>query len=369
MKARVQYLNIPADRRIIAVSDVHGNLPWLKGLLKQVGFGGEDVLVLVGDLLEKGRGGLALLRYVMDLSQGFQVHAVTGNCDTICLDLASGSLWSQEGLLDYLAAHPESTLHEFGAEAGLTLRNRADLARLRAALNTQFRRECDFLRSLPTILETEHFVFVHGGVPSYEAMEELDAWSCMKNDDFMGQGHTFPKYCVVGHWPVTLYHENIPCCNPLIDRTRKIASIDGGCSLKVGGQLNALVLLGPETFETAAYDDYPVMVAQTDQAESQNPATIRWVDHDVEILERGGEFSKVRHLATGRTLWVLTRYLQEQGGRPWCCDFTDYRLGVRAGELLSVVEETSRGSLVKKSGVLGWYLGELKTIEKTEKSR
>lgn len=369
MKAKVQHLNIPAGRRIIAVSDVHGNLPWFKGLLKKVGFGGDDVLVLVGDLLEKGRGGLALLRYVMELAKSREVYAVTGNCDTIGLELVSGELWSEEGLVDYLEAHPESTLHEFAAEAGFTLRSRKDLWRLRAALTTQFRLEYEFLNGLPTILETEHFVFVHGGVPSFDRMEELDAWACMKNDDFMGQGLAFPKYCVVGHWPVTLYQEEIPCCNPIIDRERKIASIDGGCSLKAGAQLNALVILGPEAFEMEAYDDYPVMEAVTDQIGSQNPATIRWVDHDVEILERGAEFSKVCHLATGRTLWVLTRYLQEQAGRSWCGDFTDYRLGVRAGELLSVVEETSRGCMVKKEGVLGWYLGELKPIEKTEKSR
>lgn len=90
-------------------------------------------------------------------------------------------------------------------------------------------------------METGHFVFVHGGVPSYEAMEELDAWRCMKNDDFMSQGYSFPKYCVVGHWPVTLYRTGIPLLHPIIDGKQEIISIDGGCVLKSDGQLNALV--------------------------------------------------------------------------------------------------------------------------------
>ena len=61
----------------------------------------------------------------------------------------------------------------------------------------------------------------------------------MKNDDFLDQGHSFSKWVVVGHWPVTLYHTDIPSAAPIILRDRKIISIDGGCVLKADGQLNA----------------------------------------------------------------------------------------------------------------------------------
>ena len=44
-------LEIPARGRLLAVSDVHGNLPWLKGLLERAAFSPEDALVLVGDFL------------------------------------------------------------------------------------------------------------------------------------------------------------------------------------------------------------------------------------------------------------------------------------------------------------------------------
>ena len=53
---------IEPGRRVVAVSDVHGNLPFLKGLLEQVRLTPADVLVIVGDLLEKGRDSLATLR-------------------------------------------------------------------------------------------------------------------------------------------------------------------------------------------------------------------------------------------------------------------------------------------------------------------
>ena len=79
----------------------------------------------------------------------------------------------------------------------------------------------------------------------------------------------------------------------------------------------------------------------------------------MEVLKRGAELSLCRHLSSGRTLWVLTRYLHQREGQTWCEDTTDYRLPVTPGDLLSVVEETSRGALVKKDGVTGWYLGRL----------
>ena len=53
------------DRRIIAVSDIHGNLPFFLALMEKVGLTPHDILVLNGDLLEKGRDSLPLLRHLM----------------------------------------------------------------------------------------------------------------------------------------------------------------------------------------------------------------------------------------------------------------------------------------------------------------
>lgn len=363
MKAVVRPIEIPEGRRVLAVSDVHGNLPWLKGLLEKAAFTEEDVLVLVGDLVEKGRDSLATLRYVMELSQTHTVHALCGNCDNLAVDFVDGNMeLGRDFFRFYLNVWREKALIlQMAREAGVPVSAPEDLAGLREVLREGFAPELDFLRSLPTILTAPGFVFVHGGVPSYERMEELDAWGCMKNDDFMSQGYSFPEYCVVGHWPVTLYRKDVPCCLPIIDRERKIISIDGGCVPKSDGQLNALVIPGPnsEDFSCVAYDDCPVRRAADPQEASRHPFTIRWTDHNVEVLEQGAEFSLCCHLSTGRELWVLTKYLANHDGQDWCQDSTDYRLAVRPGDLLSVVEETSRGALVKKDGVTGWYGGRL----------
>ena len=57
----------PSNRRVIAVSDIHGNLPFFQALMDQIRLSPEDILVLVGDMLEKGQDSLALLRHLMEL--------------------------------------------------------------------------------------------------------------------------------------------------------------------------------------------------------------------------------------------------------------------------------------------------------------
>ena len=52
--AKVQKLELPAGRRVLAVSDIHGNLDFFQALLRQVGFCRNDILIILGDVLEKG---------------------------------------------------------------------------------------------------------------------------------------------------------------------------------------------------------------------------------------------------------------------------------------------------------------------------
>ena len=242
---------------------------------------------------------------------------------------------------------------------------REDLPRLREDLRAACPEIWAWLRALPTVLETEHLVFVHGGVPALDHMEELERWRCMKNDDFLGQGHSFSKWVVVGHWPVTLYRPDVPSAAPMILRDRKIASIDGGCVLKADGQLNALIIPGEgsEDFSWTAWDGLPTAVALDPQEASPDPVNIRWGRSALEVLEPGEETTLCRHLETGRVLPILNRYLRRRSdGTWWCEDSTDYALPVSPGDRLHVVARIKGGALCKKAGATGWYYGRLRDI-------
>ena len=45
--ATVKRLTFPEGRRVLAISDIHGNLPFLKGVLAAAHYGPDDILVLV----------------------------------------------------------------------------------------------------------------------------------------------------------------------------------------------------------------------------------------------------------------------------------------------------------------------------------
>ena len=81
MKATVRRISFQDDCRILAISDIHGNLPYLKGLLKRVRFSLNDILVLVGDMMEKGAQSLDTLHYIMELERTHHVYPICGNCD------------------------------------------------------------------------------------------------------------------------------------------------------------------------------------------------------------------------------------------------------------------------------------------------
>ena len=354
-KAVVARPRFAPGRRIIAVSDIHGNLPFFQALMDKIRLTPEDILILLGDMLEKGRDSLPLLRHLMELSQTRTLYPVCGNCDGLVLRFFESDELDQRFFASYLPRHPESTLRQLAREGGFEQWD--DLPRLRTDLRSAFPAEWAWLRAMPTILETDHLVFVHGGVPSLEGMEKLNRWGCMKNDNFLGQGRAFPKWVVVGHWPVTLYDEHIPSAAPIIDRERKIISIDGGCVLKLDGQLNALILPSEDSgdFAWTAWDGLPTAVALDGQEANSDTVNIRWGRSALELLEKGGELSLCRHWETGRELYILNEFLRQGPRGLECEDSTDYRLNVSPGDVLTVVRKTSAGFLCKKDGVTGWY--------------
>ena len=308
----------------------------------------------------------AVLDGCMELCRDYTVYPVMGNCDSLNLNFFDGRDGHPDAFYSrrWFKMGEKCTLVRMAHLAGVPLETQADYSAARVVLAKEFAPELEFLRAMPHIYVNQDYLFVHGGVPREERLEELDAYGCMKNDDFMGQGHSFKRWVIVGHWPVTLYRGDIPSAAPIMDRERHIVSIDGGCTLKLDGQLNALILPGEkgEEFSWVSYDGFPEGTALEAQEASADPLNIRWGRSDVEVLGEGAEFCRCRHLETGRELDILTEFLRRDERGVWCEDSTDYLLPVKAGDTLSIIRQTSRGTLCKKGGVTGWYLGKVENL-------
>lgn len=363
MHTTVKHIELPADRRVFAVSDVHGNLDYLKGLLGRIRFSKDDVLILLGDLIEKGPQSLETLQYIIQLCKTHTVHVLRGNCDRLLFDDELADRW----LFRFRGSWGGNMImNELSRRLNIPILCEEDVSRLRRAAKLAFPEECSFLMELPVVLESDRYIFVHGGIPGEECLKDpaaLEPWRCMKNDDFLGQGYVFrQRWCIVGHWPATLYRKRWPCANPLVNPAQQIVSIDGGCVIKRDGQLNALLLPtepSADAFSWTAYDALPTARALTAQEPSTDSINIRYGDNALNILERGEEFCTCLHLSSGRKIDILTKDIWETARGVFCEDSTDYLLDVQPGDLLSIIEQTSRGWLVKKNGVTGWYTGGL----------
>ncbi|MCQ2558539.1 MAG: metallophosphoesterase [Oscillospiraceae bacterium] len=360
--ARILRPQIEAGRRVIVVSDIHGNLPYLQGLLKKIGFGGSDLLIANGDFLEKGPQCLETLRLLMHLQAEGRAYVIAGNCDGWAAIYDYISEEQDEYLFrTYVRTRKTGILREMCAEVGLAADLVSNYTACEQQLYRAFTAEWEFIAALPHAIDTPLWMFAHAAADPSKPLEAHTANELRERDAFLRTAPAFPKWLVVGHYPVVLYGGDRVCASPVVDRERKIISIDGGCVLKDDGQLNAVIIpdIAKTDFTWDYYDPFPVRRANTAQTEGERSYYIRWGDSQVQVLERGEEFSRCRHVRTGYEMDILTKYLFTGEEITGVNDCTDLVLGVEPGDELSIVETTSRGWFVKKSCVSGWYFGQL----------
>ena len=137
-------LSLRPGQRLIAVSDIHGNLRLFDKLLDQVRYTpGSDVLVLAGDLIEKGPQSLDTLRFIMKLSKAPGVYALMGNCDFVCKNI-----WHRYNLRflhQVLLQRKASILHEMADALHVSIDAHTDMERFSDLLQTFSDHEIDAL--------------------------------------------------------------------------------------------------------------------------------------------------------------------------------------------------------------------------------
>lgn len=357
MYASVERVQVAPGQRLLAVSDVHGNIGAFDRLLERAGFCERDLLVVAGDFLEKGPENLRMLRRAMALAGRGNARFLRGNCDDTIRELLRTDEYDAY-FLPYVRGR-KSLIGEMCVEAGIPLEGEPDLPALKAELNRRYAAELDWLCGLPVILDTPRYVFVHAGLgPGPLNRQPLEV--ALETYDFMLDAPRLDKTVVVGHEPTVNYEPARQCYNPKHDLERRVLAIDGGNVIKRFGQLNLVALPDAEgeAFEFWADDDLPPGVAAEDQRENAGSVNIRWGSDAVTVLEEGGEFSFCEHQATGRRLWIPNSMIRPAKDGGHCAsNATDYRLPVRAGDRVSVAERWSDRYLAKRDGVVGWVMG------------
>lgn len=338
----------PGTKRILAVSDIHGNLKLFQELLQKMEYkAGADTLVVVGDLLEKGPENLATLRFAMSLAKNDNVFIVCGNCDRAYEygDLSSVlRKWEWHCLYCEMAQLEKIALPEMDEEAPAFL----------FALERAYPAEFSFIKSFPDILETPRFLFAHAGLQG-ENLEGQKRKYVRSQPLFAAeQGPRFSRLMVVGHYPAANFCKEKLDNAPYFNTERNVLCIDGGNVVRGVGQLNGVILDSEAgTWCTAAVDSFRKCPSPWNQQEKRGNI-VRWSDEGTEVLEEGAEFSLCVCGEARRRMEVPNEFLYRRDGVLYCADMTDYRPAVQAGEEISVVREYSDRWLIMKDGVMGF---------------
>jgi len=189
---------------IYAVGDVHGRLDLLEQLEAAIladaaGRKGELWLLLLGDITDRGPATAGVIAHLLTQPlSGFTRHCLRGNHEEMMLDFlanpSSDHIWLANGGL--------ATLKSYGmSEAQLF--ETLDARRLRGLIEAALPPEhLVFLESLPVMIETPGFAFVHAGVrPGVPLAGQSDRDLLWFRDNYASDYAEFPKTVVHGHTP------------------------------------------------------------------------------------------------------------------------------------------------------------------------
>ena len=354
MKSIIEKIKLEKEPRILIVSDIHGNLDLFKKLLKKSNYNDkEDYLFILGDFVEKGPYSLDTLHYVMELNEAKNCYVLKGNCEIIFQNIYERN---NEDDFDYFRCNEHTLLHEMCKKCSIDLTSNITLNETMKKLKLEFSKEYVFLESLPTVIETDDYVFTHAGIPN---LESFDAKDYLRINEFNNIASRQKKMTIVGHYPSVNYSKSYLNYKPHFNYSKNIISIDGGNIVKSAGQLNMLII-NKNDISTTYIDNLPKFQVKDDQiVNNQDSFIINYPFTQVEILEDLGEFKLCRSLHNNRTLKIPSKFIYKKGNETHTYDTTNYKHTVYVGDTVSLYYKTSKLSLVKFQGVLGWIKNEL----------
>ena len=346
--------------RLLAASDIHAYLSVFREALSKAAYRpGEDYLIIVGDMIQKGPENAATLDYMMELSQTPRVHLLRGNVDMTARVLVSDL--SEPELLRFNEKWPRNLFTEWAAALGFEQVTADNCAEVRAAVASRYQAQLDFIDSLPIAIETDDLIFAHAGLDDLPDWRDSDPAHVLRADSFFDRSHRAPKPVVVGHWPVFNYAESGASCLPVISREKRIIAIDGGCGVKRVGQINIFIAEacgGTPAFDAVFADPHPkIQAVYTVQAEKPPLFKLNFMQPYVDLLEKGPFFSLCRAKHDGtRGLFKNEHISFSKTGEACVHSSLSNMLSVRKGDTVSLIDGDCAGFALARSetGEIGW---------------
>lgn len=224
-------------KRTLVISDIHGCYDEFIELLEKANYHPDtDRLVILGDMIDRGKKSMQVVKHIMELKSKYDVVVIGGNHEDLFLN------WLEE---------PFDKNHLYGQNGGWkTIESYCKpykvygkTIKTKAVFRRFYQNHLDFFKSLLDYEEDEEYIFVHAGVDLTlsnwkETSSEQFKWL---RDEFWNQLNHTGKTIVFGHTPTWFFHaqKKVESYDVWFFDDKKIC-IDGGCSM--GGKLHCLIL-------------------------------------------------------------------------------------------------------------------------------
>ena len=223
---------------IYAIADIHGEYELFLKILKKINFSKNDKLIILGDILDRGKQPLKILEYTMERDN---IEIIMGNHEKMFLDF----VLAEDEMDKYFAYHMwmnnggHTTLAEYDT------------------LNTYEQEKIiNYLKNLPLYKVIDNYILVHSGLNMSGLSSDLDIGEIMKaqnSEDLLWSREEFYKFkavedyiVVFGHTPTPFLRnqkENYDFSIWHDEKYKDKIGIDSGATFgEIGGMLSCLRL-------------------------------------------------------------------------------------------------------------------------------
>jgi len=204
---------------IYAIGDIHGEFFKLDALMKRLHPEKDDLLIFLGDYIDRGKMTFEVIDYLVDLNKKHNCVFLEGNHENMFMDFMSGI---NEDLFIYNGG--KKTIKSY-------YKHGYDIRRNVSYLNRKMPREhITFFQKTVMYHETDEFIFVHAGIHPNTPLANMPPDILLWDRAFTHMAYD-GKVVVFGHTPD----------NTILNEKYKIC-IDTGACFESMGDLTAVKL-------------------------------------------------------------------------------------------------------------------------------
>ena len=221
------FLHCPENTfdHIFVTSDIHGNIHKFEQMLSTIEYNPEnDLLIILGDLVDRGNNNLDCLKKAMELSEGGAI-VLKGNHDEM-LELCLKDIVNDTREFDV----------DFWCRCNGGLKT---LTELQSITPEEAKEYCSFLHDLPLGLTIDNLVFVHAGIDSSKPLQKQHKDDLLWiREEFIESKAIEGSLVIFGHTPTLYMQDTTDISRSTIWHSKDKIGID--CGAAYGGRLACL---------------------------------------------------------------------------------------------------------------------------------